>query len=79
MPVVNRQAFTPDEDPQITVGRKIVALRVFAGMTQAQLAQKTGIPQSNISRIESGKYNPTIKSLRKIAAGLDKKLDIDFS
>lgn len=75
---INRYRVNMDEDVQITTGKKIIALRVFAGMTQAQLSQKTGIPQSNISRIESGGYNPTIKSLKKIAEGLGKKLDIDF-
>ena len=47
-------------------------------MTQKELAEKTGIRQSNISRIESGTSSPTIDTLSRIAAGLGKKLVIEF-
>ena len=43
-----------------------------------ELAKKCGIKQSNISRIESGKANPTIKFLQKIAQALDADLFIEF-
>lgn len=65
-------------DDQIPVGRKIAILRVMQNITQQQLAQATGISQPNISRIENGSYNPTVKSLEKIAAGLNRRLEIDF-
>ena len=47
-------------------------------MTQKELAEKTGIRQSNISRIESGASSPTVDTLARIAAGLGKKLKIEF-
>jgi len=47
-------------------------------MTQKELAEKTGIRQSNISRIENGSASPTIDTLARIAAGLGKQLKIDF-
>ena len=43
-----------------------------------ELAEKTGIRQSNISRIESGASSPTVDTLARIAAGLGKKLKIEF-
>ena len=53
-------------------------MRKNCGMTQKELAEKTGIRQSNISRIENGSASPTIDTLARIAAGLGKQLKIDF-
>jgi transcriptional regulator with XRE-family HTH domain len=47
-------------------------------LTQAELAQKAGTRQSNISRLEGGEYNPSLKFLKKIASSLGKKLHISF-
>lgn len=47
-------------------------------LTQSELAQRTGIRQSNISRIEEGQAMPSIATLCKIAHGLGKKLEIKF-
>ena len=61
-----------------TIGKFISALRRANGMTQKELAEKTGIRQSNISRIESGACSPTSETLARIAAGLGKQLKIEF-
>ena len=45
-------------------------------LTQAELAERADTKQSNISRFESGNYNPSVDFLQKIAGALDKKLDI---
>ena len=42
------------------------------------LAKKVGTAQSNISRLESGNYNPTLEFLEKIANSLGKKLKVSF-
>ncbi len=47
-------------------------------MTQAELAKRANTKQSNISRFESGNYNPSVEFLRKIAGALDKRLEIKF-
>ncbi len=47
-------------------------------LTQSELAERTGIRQSNISRIEKGQALPSISTLSKIAHGLGKKLQIRF-
>ena len=64
--------------PEYEAIRAVIAARLESRMTQKELAQKTGIRQSNISRIESGACSPTIDTLTRIAAGLGKQLKIDF-
>ena len=47
-------------------------------MTQQELSANSKIDQAVLSRIESGKANPSIRTLQKVAKGLGKKLIIDF-
>ncbi|MHB8066256.1 MAG: helix-turn-helix domain-containing protein, partial [Ruminiclostridium sp.] len=47
-------------------------------LTQKELSERTGIKQSNLSRLESGNYNPSLEFLQKVAAGLGKELYIEF-
>ena len=61
-----------------TIGSFIAALRKANGLTQKELAEKTGIRQSNLSRIESGTCSPTVETLSRIATGLGKQLKIEF-
>ena len=58
--------------------RAVIAVRLACNVTQKELAERTGIRQSNISRIESGASSPTVDTLARIAAGLGKKLKIEF-
>lgn len=46
------------------------------GITQNELAEKTGIMQGNIARIEGGKYNSTFDTLTALAGAMGKKIDI---
>lgn len=48
-------------------------------MTQKELADKTGIAQSDISKIENGNGNPSIRTLQRLAKGMGKKLHISFA
>ncbi len=48
-------------------------------MTQQQLAEKSGVHQVNISRIENGTGNPSVETLQKLAKGMGKKLIIAFA
>ena len=66
------------QKPEYEAIRAVIAARLEQHMTQKELAQKTGIRQSNISRIESGSTSPTVETLARIAAGLGKALKIDF-
>ena len=57
----------------------VINSRDEQGITQKQLAKKSGLTQANISNIEKGVSRPTIDSLKKIADALGKRLVIDFS
>ena len=58
--------------------RALIAARLESHMTQKELAERTGIRQSNISRIENGTCSPTIATLQTLAKGLGKRLMISF-
>ena len=64
--------------PQYEVVKQIISAREELQITQKDLAERTGIRQSNISRLERGNYNPSVEFLRKIAKGLGKELHIEF-
>ena len=58
--------------------KEIVTARKRVGMTQVQLSQKTGIAQCDISRIETGAANPSIKTIKRLAAGMDMCVKMEF-
>ncbi len=64
--------------PEYEAIRAVIAARIENNITQEELAQRTGIRQSNISRIESGAVSPTIETLARLASGLGKTLKIEF-
>ena len=69
----------PDEDPFLEVAYRLIALREKLGLTQAQLADKIGISQQGLARLESMNYKGhTLQSLNKIARACGKKLRINF-
>ena len=60
------------------VVRALIDARIEENMTQQQLAERSGIRQSNISRIENGTCSPTIVTLESLARGLNKRLVISL-
>lgn len=65
-------------EPEYEIIKQILKARSELNLTQKELAEKIGIKQSNISRLESGNYNPSLDFLKKIAQGLGKELHIEF-
>ena len=53
---------------------QVMALRERHGLTQRQLAERCGIDQGDISRIERGSTSPTTRTLQRIADALDADL-----
>ena len=53
------------------VAMQVVGLREKHGLTQAQLAQRCGVNQADISRIERGATSPTARTLQRIADALE--------
>jgi predicted transcriptional regulator len=56
------------------IALQIVELRERSGFTQAELAERCGVDQGDISRIERGATSPTTKTLQRIARALDADL-----
>ena len=67
-----------DTELEDQIKRNLIQARIDAGLTQKELAEKSGIRQSNISRIERGSVIPTLQTLNAIAKGTGKKLKITF-
>jgi predicted transcriptional regulator len=65
-------------EPEYEIIRQIIKSRCELKLSQKALADKVGIRQSHISRLESGNYNPSLNFLKKIADGLGKELYIEF-
>ena len=58
---------------------KIKQIRVRKKMTQLELASKIGIEDSSLRRIESGKTNPTLKTIYRIASAFEIEVEEIFS
>ena len=56
----------------------VISARSTANLTQKQLAQRSGVSQSNISKIENGNYQPSLSTLKRIADALGKRLVVSF-
>lgn len=64
--------------PQYEIIQAEIKSRKEAGLTQKELAERMGTAQANISRFESGTYNPSLAFLQKMAESLGKKLRISM-
>ncbi len=63
--------------PEYELARRIIRQRIKKKMTQEDIAQKTGMPQPTISRIEGLTHGlPKLSTLKKIADALDARLVI---
>ena len=67
-----------DDIENVVIGYKIKQRRLELNLSQSQLAELVGIDQSDLSKIEKGNANPSIKTLVRIANGLNNKVSIDI-
>ena len=56
--------------------RQYIYIRKLKKMTQADVAKEAGVSRTNITRFESGEYNPSLEMMVKIAAALDVNLEL---
>ena len=56
----------------------IVDARTSQNMTQKELAERTGINQADISKLENGTRNPSVNLLKRLADGMGMVLKIEF-
>ena len=64
--------------PEFDIIRAMVDARTSQNLTQKQLAERTGINQADISKLENGTRNPSINLLKRLAEGMDMVLKIEF-
>lgn len=64
--------------PILDIADDVLRLRIEKGWSQAELAERAGTKQANISRLESGLSNPSIGFLKKVAKALDRSITINF-
>ena len=57
---------------------QFIAKRKERGMTQSDVSTVTGIQRPNLSRLESGYYNPTLDMLVRLADSIDCNVKITF-
>jgi len=65
-------------EPERQIIRAIIEGREANDFTQKQLSEATGITQADISRLENGTGNPSIRTLKRLAAGLGMQLKLEF-
>ena len=56
----------------------IIDARQKAGLTQKELSERTGIAQGDISKLENGNANPSIRTLQRLANGMGMTLKVEF-
>ena len=61
------------------VNQAMIDARQKSGMTQKELAERTGIAQADISKLEHGNANPSIRTLQRLAKGMGMVLKIEFA
>ena len=66
------------QEPERQIMHAILEGRQNCNLTQEQLAQVTGINQANISRLENGTANPSLRTLKRLAEGMGMELKLEF-
>ena len=65
-------------DPEFSVIEAMLKARKESGLTQKQLSERTGIAQTDISKLERGNANPSLRTLQRLAAGMGMIVKIEF-
>ena len=64
--------------PEHAVIQAMIDARKRTGLTQKELSERTGIAQGDISKLERGNANPSLRTLKRLAAGMGMQLKIEF-
>ena len=82
---LNKKLKNPDfkkewdaSEPEYNLMAALIEARKAQHLTQKQLAERTGIDQSGISKIEKGNANPALSTLKRLADGLDMVLKLEL-
>ena len=66
-------------EPEYQFIHDLIVCREELSLSQQGLADLTGIDRADISRIENGNANPSLRTLQRLAEGMGMKLDISFT
>lgn len=65
-------------EPEFNIIQALIDARKSQNLTQQQLSERTGIAQTDISKLETGNANPTLKMLQRLAAGMKMNFKVEF-
>ncbi len=66
-------------EPEFAIIQAMIDARKESGLTQKELSARTGIAQADISKLERGTANPSLRTLQRLAVGMGRKLKIEFA
>lgn len=66
-------------EPEFAIIQAIIDARKETGLTQKELSERTGINQADISKLERGNANPSLRTLKRLAAGMGRTLKVEFA
>ena len=75
----NGEKILLETQQKVTIQRTVDIYKQYRkelGLTQSELEKRAGISQPNITRFESGNYNPSLEFLVKIAGAMGKKVKV---
>lgn len=65
-------------EAEFSIIQALIDARHASGMTQKDLAERTGIAQADISKLENGNANPSLRTLKRLAEGMGMQLKVEF-
>ncbi|MBR1561560.1 MAG: helix-turn-helix transcriptional regulator, partial [Clostridia bacterium] len=65
-------------ESEYAIIQAMIDARKQSGLTQKELAERTGIDQADISKLENGTGNPSLKTMRRLADGMGMRLRLVF-
>jgi transcriptional regulator with XRE-family HTH domain len=65
-------------EAEFNLAKQVIALRKASGLSQREFAERVGIKQPQLARIEAGKQVPKLETLTKLAAGAGYTLEVHF-
>lgn len=68
-----------ENQPEMDIIRAMADARIAQNLTQKELAERTGIDQADISKLENGTRNPSLKLLKRLADGMGMDLKLVFT
>ena len=68
-----------NDQPEMDIIRAMADARIAQNLTQKELAERTGIDQADISKLENGTRNPSLKLLKRLADGMGMDLKLVFT